>query len=57
MKQMKDLGFTLSFHQKVRSSFLNHAKHDPAAKVIEASINLNQVSKIIKTEIESLINA
>lgn len=49
--------FGLSFHQKIRSSFLNHAKHDPAIKVIDASINLNQVSKIIKTEIESLINA
>ena len=49
--------FGINFHQKIRSSFLAYANNDPTVKIIDASLNLSKVSKIIKTEIEKLINA
>ncbi|MFZ8865183.1 MAG: dTMP kinase [Rickettsiales bacterium] len=48
--------FGSKFHQKIRASFLEYAQKDPAIKIIDASLNLTKVHKLIKAEIEQLIN-
>ena len=48
--------FGVNFHQKIRSGFLEHAKKDLSIKIIDANQNIEKINKIIKSEIDNIIN-